>query len=126
MQIYLAEMHRLRSTGVATDEVTYYNALQNLLNELGRQLKPKVFCLQNPKNAGVGHPDFYLFTSNQLSKSKSLRDPIPDAPPERGVIEAKGLGADAWRRTESKQVTDYWKPYGLVLVTNYREFALVG
>lgn len=107
LQTYLAEMHRLWSTGVATGELSYYTPLQNLFNELGRTLKPKVFCLSNPKDTGAGHPDFYFFTANQLRKAKSLREPIPDAPPERGVVEAKRATADVRKRVETKQVSDY-------------------
>ena len=125
LQTYLAEIHRLWSTGVATGELSYYTPLQNLFNELGRRLKPKVFCLSNPKDTGAGHPDFYLFTAGQLPKAKSLRDPIPDAPPERGVVEAKKATADVSKRIETKQIGDYLRHYGLVLVTNYRDFALV-
>jgi hypothetical protein len=119
-------MHRLWSTGVATGELSYYTPLQNLFNELGRKLKPKVFCLSNPKDTGAGHPDFYFFTANQLPKARSLREPIPDAPPERGVVEAKRATADVRKRIETKQVSDYLRHYGLILVTNYRDFALVG
>ncbi len=126
LQTYLAETHRLWSTGVATGELSYYTPLQNLFNELGRKLKPKVFCLFNPKDTGAGHPDFYLFTANQLPKAKSLREPIPDAPPERGVVEAKRATADVRKRIETKQIGDYLRHYGLILVTNYRDFALVG
>ncbi len=126
LQTYLAELHRLRSIGVATDETSYYPPLHNLLNELGRRLKPKVFCLSQPKDAGGGRPDLYLFTANQLAKTKSLKEPIPDAPPERGVIEVKGTGEEVGKLAKSKQVADYWKQYGLVLATNYRDFLLVG
>ncbi|HTO83675.1 MAG TPA: type ISP restriction/modification enzyme [Methylomirabilota bacterium] len=126
LQTYLAEMHRLWSTGVATGELSYYTPLQNLFNELGRTLKPKVFCLSNPKDTGAGHPDFYFFTASQLPKAKSLKEPIPEAPPERGVVEAKRATADVRKRIETKQVSDYLRHYGLILVTNYRDFALVG
>ncbi len=122
---YLTEMSRVRSSGVAARERSYYGPLQNLLNELGRQLKPKVFCLSELKDTGAGHPDFGLFTQSQLPKA-SLKDPVPNAPPERGVIEVKGVEDDLAAIAESGQVRRYLQHYGLVLVTTYREFVLVG
>lgn len=122
---YLTEMSRVRSSGVAARERSYYGPLQNLLNELGRQLKPKVFCLSELKDTGAGHPDFGLFTQSQLPKA-SLKDPVPNAPPERGVIEVKGVEDDLAAIAESDQVRRYLQHYGLVLVTTYREFVLVG
>ena len=80
LETYLAELQWLRLTGVATEEISYYPPLQNLLNEIGRTLKPKVFCLSQPKNAGAGRPDFYLYTAGQLPKA-TTRKPVPDAPP---------------------------------------------
>ena len=46
--------------------------------------------------------------------------------PERGVIEVKSADDDAWLTAESDQVTRYWGRYRLVLVTNTRDFLLVG
>ena len=46
--------------------------------------------------------------------------------PKRGVVEVKGAGNDAWLTAESNQVTRYWGRYKLVLVTNLRDFVLVG
>ena len=48
------------------------------------------------------------------------------AGPERGVVEVKGVGDDAWLTAESDQVSRYWDRYRLVLVTNLRDFVLVG
>ena len=36
------------------------------------------------------------------------------------------MGEDAWLTAESDQVSRYWDRYGLVLVTNLRDFVLVG
>jgi len=43
-----------------------------------------------------------------------------------GVAEAKPARDDAWLTADGKQVTKYWGQYGQVLVTNYRDFLLVG
>jgi len=101
LETYLAELQRLRLTGVATEEISYYPPLQNLLNEIGRTLKPKVFCLSQPKNAGAGRPDFYLYTAGQLPKATTRSRP-GRAPHRPGVLErrprddavGRGQGAD--------------------------------
>ncbi len=46
--------------------------------------------------------------------------------PERGVIEVKPTADDAWVTASGKQVSKYWGKYGLVLVTDYRDFVLIG
>ena len=45
--------------------------------------------------------------------------------PERGVVEVKSVGDDAWLTANSDQVSRYWNHYRLVLVTNTRDFVLV-
>jgi hypothetical protein len=46
--------------------------------------------------------------------------------PERGVVEVKGLAEEVLATSDTKQVSKYWQRYRLVLVTNYREFLLIG
>src|ERR1035437_9284901 len=46
--------------------------------------------------------------------------------PSRGVIEIKGTSEDAWITAEGEQVSKYRGRYNQVLVTNYRDFVLVG
>ena len=46
--------------------------------------------------------------------------------PEHGVVEVKPVDDDAWVTAEGNQVSRYWGRYRLVLVTNYRDFVLVG
>ena len=52
--------------------------------------------------------------------------PRPGQIPERGVVEVKPAGDDAWLTADSHQVSRYWSLYRLVLVTNTRDFVLVG
>ena len=42
------------------------------------------------------------------------------------MVEVKPVGDDAWLTAESSQVSRYWNRYGLVLVTNTRDFVLLG
>ena len=99
-----------------------YVPLANLLNAVGATLQPKVFCVQDLANQGVGHPDFGLYTTQQVQKGK----PKSGQKPERGVIEVKPVADDAWLTAESDQVAAYWQGYRQVLVTNARDFVLVG
>ena len=124
VRTYLQRMAEIRSTGGATSETSYYSALENLLNELGKLLQPHVICNGQLKNQGAGHPDFGLYSKKQCSKGvpKLGQGEIP----ERGVIEVKPLDDDSWRTAKGQQATKYFDRYGLVLVTNYREFRLIG
>ena len=54
LAIYLKELSEIRSSGAATPETAYYPALANLLNEIGKTLKPKVKCIINLQNVGAG------------------------------------------------------------------------
>jgi hypothetical protein len=120
---YLERLVEIRSSGDATDETSYYSALDNLLNEVGKELKPRVRCILQLKNRGAGHPDGGLYTPDQFQKGD---EPIAGQKPARGALEVKPTKDDAFVTADTEQVTKYWKAYGQVLVTNYRDFVLVG
>lgn len=123
VETYLKRMREIRA-GAATKETSYYGALENLLNGVGRGLKPRVVCNGQLRNQGADHPDFGLYVQNQL-RGETLRDGQLNKP-ERGVVEVKGLADDAWKTPDTAQVSKYWGAYRLVLVTNYRDFLLLG
>ncbi len=125
VETYLKDLGEICRTGGGVAEESYYGALETLLNEIGKKLKPRVRCVPQLRNIGAGEPDFGLYTADQL---QGVKDPQPMAgqKPERGVIECKPWNDDSFARTESTQVSNYWKKYGLVLVTNYRDFVLIG
>ena len=125
VETYLSELHEARSTGGTSAETSYYTYLENLLNEVGRTLKPRVRCVSQVADTGAGSPDYGLYSANQFQKS-SKADPIPGVLPERGVIEVKKVKDDSWLTADGKQVSKYWGHYGQVLVTNYRDFLFVG
>lgn len=125
LETYIRELHDIRSSGAAVEETSYYGALANLFNEIGKTLKPRVRCIINLKNQGAGLPDGGLFTASQFQRASEAKLLDPQNP-ERGVIEVKGTGDDAWVVADSKQVSRYWKRYRQVLVTNYRDFVLLG
>ena len=120
---YLGDLRRIRASGGATGERSGYGPLANLLNDVGAGLRPKVFCVGELADQGAGHPDFGLYAAKQVQRGGQPRD---DQLPEHGVVEVKSAEDDAWLTADSDQVTRYWGRYRLVLVTNYREFLLVG
>ena len=122
VEAYFTGLQLIRSSGGATDERSLYVPLANLLNAVGGTLQPKVFCVQDMADQGVGHPDFGLYTTQQVQKGK----PKSGQKPERGVIEVKPIANDAWLTAASDQVAGYWQGYRQVLVTNARDFVFVG
>ena len=122
VEAYFTDLRMLRGSGGATDERSLYVPLANLLNAVGGALRPKVFCVHELADQGVGHPDFGLYTTQQVQKGK----PKSGQKPDRGVIEVKSVDDDAWLTAESDQVAGYWQGYRQVLVTNARDFVLVG
>ena len=119
---YLSDLRRIKASGGATDERSYYSPLTNLLNAVGATLRPKVFCVGELAEQGAGHPDLGLYAARQVQRGKRKGGQVP----ERGVVEVKPVGDDAWLTAESNQVSRYWHRYGLVLVTNTRDFVLLG
>ena len=119
---YFADLRRMRASGGATGELSTYPALSNLLNAVGGVLKPKVFCVSQLAQQGAGHPDFGLYAAKQVQKGRPREGQLPEC----GVVEVKPADDDAWLTAESAQVSRYWDKYRLVLVTNTRDFVLVG
>ncbi len=120
---YLGNLRRIRASGGATAEISSYGPLEQLLNSIGDGLRPKVFCVGQLKDQGAGHPDFGLYASR--GRTRGGRANVGDLP-EHGVVEVKPPEDDAWLTAESAQVSKYWGRYRQVLVTNYRDFLLVG
>ena len=122
VEAYLLDLHRVRASGGATGERSSYGPLAGLLNAVGTTLKPKSFCVQELAEQGAGHPDFGLYTAKQVQRGR----PREGQAPERGVVEAKAPDDDAWLTAAGDRVSRYWRRYRLVLVTNTRDFVLMG
>ncbi len=122
VEAYFEDLRRIYASGGGTGERSNYPALANLLNAVGATLKPKVFCVIELADQGSGHPDIGLYTAKQVQKGQPRKGQIP----ERGVVEVKSPDEDMQTKIVREQVTRYWGRYRLVLVTNLREFALVG
>ena len=81
-----------------------------------------MFCVGELADQGAGHPDFGLYAAKQVQKGQPREGQIPEC----GVVEVKPVDDDAWLTAEGDQVSRYWNRYRLVLVTNTRDFVLVG
>ena len=127
---YLTEVAEVRATRANVPETSFYPALEKLLTHVGNGLNPKVRCVIHLANRGAGIPDGGLFTADQLSRkarqAETVDNPFLAQNPARGVIEAKPPTADVGQVAGSEQVEKYWRQYGMVLVTNFRSFALIG
>lgn len=108
--------------GVATPETGYYPPLQELLDALGDEQKPKVRIVSQPNRAAAGVPDFGFYTEEQLRRLK--KSPANPEKPARGAAEIKPLPHDIGELLRSEQVKKYALSCGAVLVSNYRAFAL--
>ena len=122
VETYFADLGRIRASGGATGERSSYGPLANLLNTIGATLRPKVFCVGELADQGVGHPDFGLYGAKQVQRGRPREGQVP----ERGVVEVKSSHDDMQAGAVREQVGRYWSRYRLVLVTNLREFVLVG
>ncbi len=123
-QEYLAELKAIRDSGAGVPETSYYPALAGLFNAVGKLIKPKVRCIIHTRDQGGGIPDGGLFTDDQFQRQA---DGTPKAGqlPARGAVEAKGTGPDVRTIAASRQVQEYLNTYGIVVVTNLREFLIV-
>ena len=122
VESYFTDLGRVRASGGATEERSSYGPLANLLNTVGAALKPKVFCVGEIADQGAGHPDFGLYAAKQVQRGR----PRKGQTPERGVVEVKAAGDEAWLTAASDPVSRYWGCLPVVLVTNTRDFVLVG
>ena len=122
VEAYFADLRRVRASGGATGERSSYGPLANLLNAVGATLKPKVFCVGELAQQGAGHPDFGLYTAQQVQRGRPREGQLP----ERGVVEVKALTENTHTPQVRDQTTRYWARYHLVLVTNLRDFELLG
>ena len=122
VEAYFEDLRRIRASGGGTGELSYYPALTTLFDAVGGTLRPRVFCVSQLAQQGAGHPDFGLYAARQVQKGQ----PKQGQTPERGVVEVKPAGDDAWLTAEGPQVSGYWDYYRLVLVTNTRDFVLLG
>jgi hypothetical protein len=124
LEIFLSTARSVQSTGGGTKETSYYTALNNLLDGVGHTLKPSVRCVMQLKNLGAGNPDGGLFTADQFDRKTGETKDL--GKPSRGVIEVKAPAEPVDDTATTGQITKYWDRYKLVLVTNLRDWLLLG
>jgi hypothetical protein len=107
----LSKLAEIRASGSATDETSFYPAIEGLLSEIGNRLKPHVRPVLQLKNRSAGLPDGGLFTQDQLRKN-TLPNDFAAQPPNRGVVEVKGLAEETSKSVQSEQVKKYLHAYG--------------
>lgn len=54
LEEFLNAVRGVHATNGGTKETSYYTALNNLLDDIGHALKPKVRCIMQLKNLGAG------------------------------------------------------------------------
>ena len=111
VEAYLDRLHEIHANQRGTPELSYRAALENLINAVGRELDPVVQATGELADTGSGRPDYGLHETRSGNS--------------RCVVEVKSVAEDVPQTADGKQVTRYWKHYGYVLVTNYRDFLLV-
>ncbi len=124
LDAFLSAVRGVHATGGGTKETSYYTALNNLFDGVGHALKPKVRCVMQLKNLGAGNPDGGLFTPDQFDRKTGEAKDL--GKPSRGVIEVKAPAEPVDDTATTAQITKYWDRYKLVLVTNLRDWLLLG
>jgi len=120
---YLTELRAIRSTGSATAETSFYPPLTALLNAAGQTLTPTVLFSTQLRDSGAGLPDGGFFP--QAKRQRRVAEPQPLQNPERGVVEIKPAETNLDVLAGEPQILGYLRQYGLVLITNFREFRLL-
>lgn len=111
LETYLRRLQEIRDSEVGTPELSYRGALENLLNAVGTTIEPPVQVTGELADTGAGRPDFGVVEANSYAL--------------RAVVETKPVEHSTPDTARGDQVSEYWKQYGYVLVTNYRDFLLV-
>ncbi len=122
IQTYLEALRNIRASGGATAELSYHTPLNNLLTAVGAALKPRVHCVGELADMGAGRPDLGLYAARQIQRGRPRDGQLPEC----GVVEVKPASDDAWLTADTAQVSRYWNRHRLVLVTNTRDFVLLG
>ena len=120
---YIADLRAIRSTGSATAETSFYPPIDRVFNAAGQNLKPAVLFSTQLRNSGAGLPDGGFFP--QPKRQRRSADPEPLQNPERGVVEIKPAESNLDALAAEPQTLRYLRQYGLVLITNLRQFRLL-
>lgn len=120
---YISGLRAIHFTGSATPETSFYPPVSQLLNAAGQGLKPPVLFSTQLRDQGAGIPDGGFFPQPNRSRRNAVPQIVQN--PERGVVEIKPAEYNLDTLTHEEQTLRYLQHYGLVLITNLREFRLL-
>lgn len=131
LTIFLAACDKVRQTGSAVPETSYYPALDTFFSSVGQALSPPVYSVTHvsgvggPGSTNTGIPDLGLFCN--VDEGQKLNENLVrgERLPERGVVEVKPPSVNLDKTVASAQVRKYLDRYGKVLVTNLRDWRLL-
>jgi hypothetical protein len=122
---YVTDLRAIRSTGSAMVETFFYPPLSQLLNASGERLRPAILFSTQLRNQGAGTPDGGFFPKPSRRTRRGNPEPEILQNPERGAVEIKPAETNLDTLTNDQQIRRYLEQYGLVLITNLREFRLL-
>src|SRR5882724_6019324 len=122
---YVTDLRAIRSTGSATAETSFYPPLSRLFNSSGERLRPAILFSTQLRNQGAGMPDGGFFPKPSRRTRRVEPEPEILQNPERGAVEIKPAEANLDTLADDEQIRRYLEQYGLVLITNLREFRLL-
>jgi hypothetical protein len=122
---YVTDLRAIRSTGSATAETSFYPPLSQLLNASGERLRPAILFSTQLRNQGAGAPDGGFFPKPGRRTRRGNPEPEILQNPERGAVEIKPAETNLDTLTNDEQIRRYLEQYGLLLITNLREFRLL-
>lgn len=117
---YFQRMKEVKG-GQSAGETSYYDAIAQMMNAIAEALDIDLLCNPQIRSEDGKIPDYGLF-----SKSRCHADVAPGADPEFGVIEMKYLNEEVRDTAVGRQVGNYLESHGIVVVSNFREFLLLG
>ncbi len=125
LEIYLKELYEIRSSGAAVKETSYYPPWRTCSTRSARPSSPRCSASSTCKNRGAGLPDGGFFTQEQFQKSADMNPCRPDPGPggHRGQVHREMMPGSPPTGSRSPAIG---ANTGQVLVTNYRDFVLVG
>ena len=121
---FARRVRAFRASGTATDELSYYPAVGDLLEDAAAGLH--VLVMPHPSAERGRSADLGLFALHQTVAGAVVGgDAWERQVPEHGVVEAKPPSEPIEETVSSDQVDRYTRHYGKTIVTNLRDWRTV-
>jgi hypothetical protein len=124
LEDFLIAVRDIHHSGAGVAETSYYGAVEGLFNAAGGTLSPKVRCILSLANRGAGIADGGLFTAEQFRRTGE-DEPLRGQGPSRGAMEVKPPEHALEKLARSDQARKYLDEYGLVILTNLRQYRIL-